>query len=101
LFGRLKGGGVVKVVVIADEAGVKKLSFVYPEGPAQPWLERDIIGAAGARRSLNLVEPVRLLRGRRGTVAGPWLAYRATRWNSPERSIESVVRGQAPVSHYT
>ena len=33
LFGRLKGGGVVKVVVIADEAGTKKLSFVYPEGP--------------------------------------------------------------------
>src|SRR6202046_1401775 len=36
LFGRLKGGGVVKVVVTADETGVKKLSFVYPEGPAQP-----------------------------------------------------------------
>jgi ATP-dependent Clp protease ATP-binding subunit ClpA len=57
LFGRLKGGGVVKVVVIADEAGVKKLSFVYPEGPAQPRLERDIIVAAGARRSRKRVEP--------------------------------------------
>jgi ATP-dependent Clp protease ATP-binding subunit ClpA len=57
LFGRLKNGGVVKVVVIADEAGVKKLSFVYPEGPAQPRLERDLIVSAGARRSRKRVEP--------------------------------------------
>ena len=55
LFGRLKGGGVVKVVVIADETGAKKLSFVYPEGPAQPRLERDLIVAAGARRSRKRV----------------------------------------------
>jgi ATP-dependent Clp protease ATP-binding subunit ClpA len=57
LFGRLKGGGVVKVVVTADEKGAKKLSFVYPEGPAQPRLERDLIVAAGARRSRKRVEP--------------------------------------------
>ncbi len=57
LFGRLKGGGVVKVVVTADETGVKKLSFVYPEGPAQPRLERDLIVAAGARKSRKRVEP--------------------------------------------
>ena len=57
LFGRLKGGGVVKVVVTADETGVKKLGFVYPEGPAQPRLERDLIVAAGQRRSRKRVEP--------------------------------------------
>ena len=57
LFGRLKSGGVVKVVVTADETGTKKLSFVYPEGPAQPRLERDLIVAAGARRSRKRVEP--------------------------------------------
>ncbi len=57
LFGRLKGGGVVKVVVTADERGAKKLSFVYPEGPAQPRLERDLIVAAGARRTRKRVEP--------------------------------------------
>ncbi|HEY6519091.1 MAG TPA: AAA family ATPase, partial [Roseiarcus sp.] len=57
LFGRLKGGGVVKVVVIADETGTRKLSFVYPEGPAQPRLERDLIVAAGARRSRKRAEP--------------------------------------------
>jgi ATP-dependent Clp protease ATP-binding subunit ClpA len=56
LFGRLKGGGVVKVVVTADESGAKKLSFVYPEGPAQPRLERDLI-VAGARKSRKRVEP--------------------------------------------
>ncbi len=56
LFGRLKGGGVVKVVVTADEKGAKKLSFVYPEGPAQPRLERDLI-VAGQRKSRKRVEP--------------------------------------------
>ena len=60
LFGRLKSGGVVKVVVTADETGAKKLSFVYPEGPAQPRLERDIIVAAGARRSRKRAEPADL-----------------------------------------
>ncbi|MGO4872521.1 MAG: ATP-dependent Clp protease ATP-binding subunit ClpA, partial [Roseiarcus sp.] len=50
LFGRLKNGGVVRVVVTADDSGVKKLSFVYPEGPAQPRLERDLI-VAGRKRA--------------------------------------------------
>jgi ATP-dependent Clp protease ATP-binding subunit ClpA len=49
LFGRLKNGGVVKVVVTANDAGEKKLGFVYPEGPATPRLERDLIVAAKAR----------------------------------------------------
>ena len=55
LFGRLKGGGVVKVVVTADETGAKKLGFVYPEGPAQPRLERDLI-VAGQRKSRKRAE---------------------------------------------
>src|SRR5208282_5194716 len=50
LFGKLKNGGVVRVVVTADDDGVKKLSFVYPEGPAQPRLERDLI-VAGRKRA--------------------------------------------------
>src|ERR1700757_3740355 len=57
LFGRLKNGGVVKVVVTNDEKGAKKLSFVYPEGPAQPRLERDLIVAAGQRKSRKRAEP--------------------------------------------
>jgi ATP-dependent Clp protease ATP-binding subunit ClpA len=45
LFGRLKNGGVVRVVVTADDTGEKKLGFVYPEGPAQPRLERELVVA--------------------------------------------------------
>jgi len=50
LFGRLKNGGVVRVLVTADDSGVKKLGFVYPEGPAQPRPERDVI-VAGRKRA--------------------------------------------------
>ncbi len=50
LFGRLKNGGVVRVVVTADDDGVKRLGFVYPEGPSQPRLERDVI-VAGRQRA--------------------------------------------------
>jgi ATP-dependent Clp protease ATP-binding subunit ClpA len=58
LFGKLKNGGVVKVVVKADETGEKKLGFVYPEGPAAPRMERDLILAAKARgRTRKRVEP--------------------------------------------
>ena len=56
LFGKLKAGGVVRVVVTADDAGVKKLSFVYPEGPAQPRPERDIIVAGRKAKSKKRVE---------------------------------------------
>ena len=46
LFGRLKNGGVVRVVVTGDDEGEKKkLGFVYPEGPAQPRLERELVVA--------------------------------------------------------
>jgi ATP-dependent Clp protease ATP-binding subunit ClpA len=55
LFGKLKNGGIVKVVVTADDSGVKKLSFVYPEGPAQPRLERDLI-VAGRKRAEGAAE---------------------------------------------
>ena len=58
LFGKLKNGGVVKVVVTGDETGEKRLGFVYPEGPAAPRMERDIILATKARgRSKKRVEP--------------------------------------------
>jgi ATP-dependent Clp protease ATP-binding subunit ClpA len=49
LFGRLKNGGTVRVVVTADDDGVKKLSFVFPEGPALPRPERDIVEAGKKR----------------------------------------------------
>ena len=49
LFGRLKNGGTVRVMVTTDEDGVKKLGFVYPEGPVLPRPERDIVEAGKKR----------------------------------------------------
>ncbi len=42
LFGKLKNGGNVRVVVVAEEgenAGKKKLGFEFPEGPVKPKAE--------------------------------------------------------------
>jgi ATP-dependent Clp protease ATP-binding subunit ClpA len=50
LFGRLKNGGAVRVVVVGGENGVKTLGFVFPEGPVLPRPERDIL-EAGKRRA--------------------------------------------------
>jgi ATP-dependent Clp protease ATP-binding subunit ClpA len=69
LFGRLKNGGVVRVVVTGDEKGVKKLGFVYPEGPAQPRLERDLI-VAGRKRGIDDPDAPKTGRRRRGPDAG-------------------------------
>ena len=33
LFGRLKNGGTVRVIVTGDDTGARKLGFVYPDGP--------------------------------------------------------------------
>ena len=40
LFGRLKSGGHVRVVVVTDEAGNSKLNFEYPDGPVKPRPEK-------------------------------------------------------------
>ena len=49
LFGRLKNGGTVRVMVTTGEAGEKKLGFVFPEGPVLPRPERDIVEAGKKR----------------------------------------------------
>ncbi|MBY6243127.1 ATP-dependent Clp protease ATP-binding subunit ClpA [Methylosinus sp. Sm6] len=53
LFGRLKNGGAVRVVVVTDESGAKTLGFVFPEGPVLPRPERDIIEAGKKRASAD------------------------------------------------
>jgi ATP-dependent Clp protease ATP-binding subunit ClpA len=40
LFGRLKSGGHVRVIVITDENGNSKLAFDYPDGPVKPRPEK-------------------------------------------------------------
>ena len=59
LFGRLKNGGVVKVVVTGDETGAKKLGFVYPEGPAAAaaWSATSSSPPRRAAASRKRVEP--------------------------------------------
>jgi ATP-dependent Clp protease ATP-binding subunit ClpA len=53
LFGRLKNGGAVRVMVMADESGAKTLGFVFPEGPVLPRPERDIFEAGKNRSSAD------------------------------------------------
>jgi ATP-dependent Clp protease ATP-binding subunit ClpA len=40
LFGRLKDGGHVRVIVVTDDAGNSKLGFDYPDGPVKPRPEK-------------------------------------------------------------
>src|SRR5579863_9389916 len=40
LFGRLKSGGHVRVIVATDENGNSKLGFDYPDGPVKPRPEK-------------------------------------------------------------
>ena len=48
LFGRLKHGGTVRVIV-AGEGSAAKLAFVFPEGPVLPRPEADIVEASRKR----------------------------------------------------
>jgi ATP-dependent Clp protease ATP-binding subunit ClpA len=66
LFGRLKQGGTVRVVVTDDENGRKKLGFVYPEGPVLPRPERDIVEAR--RKRLRAEPEVRAAASRRASA---------------------------------
>jgi ATP-dependent Clp protease ATP-binding subunit ClpA len=51
LFGRLKAGGAVRVVVVeSSETGIKVLGLEYPAGPAVPKPEKDVAERAKAKR---------------------------------------------------
>src|SRR5438309_2111685 len=50
LFGKLKGGGHVRVIAVKDEAGAEKLGFEYLDGPVTPKPEK-IREAKPKRRS--------------------------------------------------
>ena len=49
LFGKLKDGGTVKVVVNTDDIGLQSLGFEYLEGPTRPKPEKDVVKAARKR----------------------------------------------------
>jgi len=60
LFGRLKNGGAVRVVVVTDETGTRSLGFEYPEGPVTPKPEKDVADAAKRRKvKRGSTKPVR------------------------------------------
>jgi ATP-dependent Clp protease ATP-binding subunit ClpA len=46
LFGRLKNGGAVRVIVQKADDGKESLGFEYPEGPITPKPEKDVTEAA-------------------------------------------------------
>jgi ATP-dependent Clp protease ATP-binding subunit ClpA len=50
LFGRLKNGGTVRVIVTGDDKGQRKLGFVYPEGPLLPRPEKIVEDATKKSR---------------------------------------------------
>ncbi|HVL71753.1 MAG TPA: ATP-dependent Clp protease ATP-binding subunit ClpA [Beijerinckiaceae bacterium] len=50
LFGKLKNGGAVRVVKLAEEGGAEKLGFEYPEGPVLPKPEKDVTEAVKKRK---------------------------------------------------
>ena len=59
LFGRLKAGGNVRVVVTTDESGRRVLGFEYPDGPVAPRPERVVVEATKKprRRSAKRSRP--------------------------------------------
>ncbi len=62
LFGRLKAGGTVRVVV-AEEDGAKKLAFLFPEGPALPKPDREVVEST--RKRVRAEPEVRRAKARR------------------------------------
>ncbi len=68
LFGRLKNGGTVRVMVTTSEDGERKLGFVYPEGPVLPRPERDIVEAS--KKRVRSEPEVRRAKARKGKDDG-------------------------------
>ncbi|MGL4727957.1 MAG: ATP-dependent Clp protease ATP-binding subunit ClpA [Bosea sp. (in: a-proteobacteria)] len=57
LFGRLKTGGAVRVVVVeSSETGIKVLGLEYPAGPVVPKPEKDVAERTKAKRAKRKAE---------------------------------------------
>ncbi|ACL55392.1 ATP-dependent Clp protease ATP-binding subunit ClpA [Methylobacterium nodulans] len=57
LFGKLKDGGAVRVVVKRPETGKPSLGFEFPAGPVTPKPEKDVTNAAKKKRSRPRAAP--------------------------------------------
>jgi ATP-dependent Clp protease ATP-binding subunit ClpA len=49
LFGKLKSGGAVRVIVTKSDDGKEALGFEYPDGPIKPRPEKDVTDAVKKR----------------------------------------------------
>ena len=69
LFGRLKNGGTVRVIVVETD-GEKTLGFVFPEGPVLPRPDREVVESA--KKRVRPEPEVRRAKAKRGSKsAGP------------------------------
>jgi ATP-dependent Clp protease ATP-binding subunit ClpA len=68
LFGKLKGGGAVRVVVVEDENGASKLDFEFPEGPVKP---RKEIEPKPKKPRRKRASPAKSSRSKSGSKPGP------------------------------
>ncbi len=68
LFGKLKGGGAVRVVVAEDENGESKLDFEFPEGPVKP---RKEIEPKPKKPRRKRASPAKSSRSKSGGKPGP------------------------------
>ncbi len=67
LFGKLKGGGAVRVIVAEDENGQSKLDFEFPEGPIKP---RKEIAPKPKKPRRKQASPAKSSRGKSGGSKG-------------------------------
>src|SRR3954468_19098198 len=71
LFGQLKDGGAVRVVVVMDEGGKPALGFEYPEGPITPRPEPDVAEAGRRKPKRKPRVAVKRTKPKGGSDGGP------------------------------
>ena len=95
LFGKLKSGGHVRVIVITDEAGNSKLGFEYPEGPVMPRPEK--LPEPRRAKKRRVVAAAQAAGPRRQPAAAPRLgAEGAAGQGLRPRTVPSYARSDEP-----
>jgi ATP-dependent Clp protease ATP-binding subunit ClpA len=70
LFGKLKDGGHVRVVLKTDEKGEKSLGFEYPEGPITPRPEK-VVAKPKRKRSRRMGAKLKVKKPGGSGTGGP------------------------------
>jgi ATP-dependent Clp protease ATP-binding subunit ClpA len=90
LFGRLKNGGAVKVVVIQSETGIKVLGLEFPDGPVKPRPEKDVAAAAEKRTRKPRAKGRAGTAGKARPTAGPRRGPKPDAPIEPPKAARSV-----------